>query len=129
MERGKTLYVTEDEVIRVVSNWEAQAEKRDTTVESSEWKTTSGTVADDALVDYAKAHKDEQPMMWSSMESALESYRVAAKERLRRVRDKTPYSQGGRMMLNANSGWMISGSPDKLVRNYNELITTSNRLN
>ena len=83
----------------------------------------------DALVDYAKAHKDEQPMMWSSMESALESYRVAAKERLRRVRDKTPYSQGDRMMLNANSGWMISGSPDKLVRNYNELITTSNRLN
>jgi len=49
--------------------------------------------------------------------------------RLRRVRDKTPYSQGDRMMLNANSGWMISGSPDKLVRNYNELITTSNRLN
>lgn len=85
--------------------------------------------ATDALVDYAKAHKDEQPMMWSSMESALESYRVAAKERLRRVRDKTPYSQGDRMMLNANSGWMISGSPDKLVRNYNELITTSNRLN
>lgn len=83
----------------------------------------------DALVDYAKAHKDEQPMMWSSMESALESYRVAAKERLRRVRDKTPYSQGDRMMLNANSGWMISGSPDKLVRNYNELINTSNRLN
>ena len=85
--------------------------------------------ATDALVDSAKAHKDEQPMMWSSMESALESYRVAAKERLRRVRDKTPYSQGDRMMLNANSGWMISGSPDKLVRNYNELITTSNRLN
>lgn len=82
----------------------------------------------DALIDYAKAHKDEQPMMWSSMESALESYRVAAKERLRRVRDKTPYSQGDRMMLNANSGWMVSGSPDKLVHNYNELISNSNRL-
>lgn len=53
MERGKTLYVTEDEVIRVVSNWRAQAEKRGETVESSEWETTSGTVADDALVDYA----------------------------------------------------------------------------
>lgn len=55
--------------------------------------------------------------------------RVLNKMRLRRVRDKTPYSQGDRMMLNANSGWMISGSPDKLVRNYNELINTSNRLN
>ena len=83
----------------------------------------------DALLDYAKANEDEQPMMWSSMESSLESFRVAAKERLRRVRDKTPYSEGDRMMIQTNSGWMISGTPDKLVRNYNELIDSSNRIN
>ena len=33
---------------------------------------------------------------------------------MRRLRDKTPYSQGDRMMLNAGSGWMVEGSPPRL---------------
>lgn len=82
----------------------------------------------DNLIEFAKKPESEKPMMWSSMESELENYRTAAKQRLRRVRDKTPYTQGDRMMINANSGWMIDGSPEKIIKSYNDLISRSNSL-
>ena len=42
------------------------------------------------------------------------------------MRDKTPYSQGDRMMLNAGSGWMVEGSPQRLMRDYNQLVEAFN---
>ncbi|MFD1711256.1 DUF3829 domain-containing protein [Ottowia sp. GY511] len=81
------------------------------------------------LTDFAKqAPKDELPMMYSSMGSAVEDFLVAAKQRIRRVRDKVPYSQGEKMNLGGGGGWMVNGSPDALVRKYNDLIGASNRL-
>jgi hypothetical protein len=55
------------------------------------------------------------------------SYLTSAKQLMRRVRDKVPYSQGDRMMLNAGSGWMVEGSPQRLLRDYNQLIEAYNR--
>jgi hypothetical protein len=52
---------------------------------------------------------------------------TSAKQLMRRIRDKTPYSQGDRMMLNAGSGWMVEGSPQRLLRDYNQLIDSYNR--
>ncbi|HRA92049.1 MAG TPA: DUF3829 domain-containing protein [Acinetobacter sp.] len=43
------------------------------------------------------------------------------------MRDKTPYSQGDKMMINAGSGWMIEGTPERLLRDYNQLIDAYNR--
>jgi hypothetical protein len=56
-----------------------------------------------------------------------EKFRKAAKERLRRVRDKTPYTKGERMNLNGSSSWMVNGSPGKLIEAYNDLVNRSNR--
>ncbi len=56
------------------------------------------------------------------------SYLTTAKQLMRRIRDKTPYSQGDKMMLgNAGSGWMVEGSPPRLLRDYNQLIDSYNR--
>jgi hypothetical protein len=55
------------------------------------------------------------------------SFLTSAKQMMRRVRDKTPYSTGDRMMINAGSGWMIEGSPQRLLRDYNALIEAYNR--
>jgi hypothetical protein len=55
------------------------------------------------------------------------SFLTSSKQLMRRLRDKTPYSQGDRMMLNAGSGWMIEGSPQRLMRDYNQLIEAFNR--
>jgi hypothetical protein len=59
--------------------------------------------------------------------SSAKSYLVTAKQLMRRIRDKTPYSAGDRMMLNAGSGWMVEGSPQRLLRDYNQLVDGYNR--
>ena len=51
---------------------------------------------------------------------------TTGKQLMRRVRDKVPYSQGDRMMLNAGSGWMVESSPQRLMRDYNELVGAYN---
>jgi hypothetical protein len=55
------------------------------------------------------------------------SFLVTAKQLMRRIRDKVPYSSGDRMMLNAGSGWMVEGSPPRLLRDYNQLVDSYNR--
>ncbi len=55
------------------------------------------------------------------------TFLVTAKQLMRRLRDKTPYSQGDRMMLNAGSGWMVEGSLPRLQHDYNKLIESYNR--
>ena len=46
---------------------------------------------------------------------------------MRRIRDKVPCSQGDRMMLGSGGGWMVEGSPARLLRDYNQLIESYNR--
>jgi hypothetical protein len=59
--------------------------------------------------------------------SNAKSFLTSAKQLMRRIRDKVPYSQGDRMMLNAGSGWMVEGSPQRLMRDYNQLVDSYNR--
>jgi len=60
--------------------------------------------------------------------SNAKSYLVTAKQLMRRIRDNVPYSSGDKMMLgNAGSGWMVEGSPPRLLRDYNQLIDAYNR--
>ena len=55
------------------------------------------------------------------------SFLATAKRLMRRIRDKVPYSSGDKMMLNAGGGWMVEGSPPRLLRDYNQLIESYNR--
>lgn len=60
--------------------------------------------------------------------SNAKSFLVTAKSLMRRIRDKVPYSSGDRMMLSqAGAGWMVEGSPPRLLRDYNQLIDAYNR--
>ena len=88
-----------------------------------------------ALNDYETATKDlenasnadDGQKIGSMFTRSAKSFLTSAKQLMRRVRDKTPYSQGDKMMINAGSGWMIEGSPDRLLRDYNQLIEAYNR--
>lgn len=59
--------------------------------------------------------------------SSAKSFLTSAKQLMRRIRDKTPLSQGDRMMINAGGGEMIEGTPQRLLRDYNGLIDAYNR--
>jgi hypothetical protein len=68
------------------------------------------------------------PKLGSFFLGNAKSYLTTAKQLMRRQRDKTPYSQGEKMMLsNAGSGWMVEGSPPRLMRDYNQLVDAYNR--
>lgn len=83
----------------------------------------------DEAMAYSKANKAEVPTSWFTIENAAEDFRKAAKERIRRVRDKIPYNEGEKMMLTPGSAWMVEGSQEKTVKAYNSLVESSNRLN
>lgn len=82
----------------------------------------------DETMSFGKTSKDAMPGSWHSFESAAEDFRKAAKERVRRVRDKVPYSEGEKMMLKPGSAWMVEGSQEKLIKAYNSLVEASNSL-
>jgi hypothetical protein len=55
------------------------------------------------------------------------SFLTTAKQLMRRIRDKVPYSSGDKMMLSGSgSGWMVQGSPPRLLRDYNQLVDAYN---
>ncbi len=75
---------------------------------------------------YADANKDAK--IGSSFVSSGKSYLTTAKQLMRRVRDKVPYSQGEKMILDTGGGaWMVEGSPARLARDYNQLVGSYNR--
>ena len=63
----------------------------------------------------------------SSFVSSAKSFLTSAKQLMRRLRDKVPYSRGDRMMLEGGGGWMVEGSPARLLRDYNQLVDAYNR--
>jgi hypothetical protein len=73
---------------------------------------------------YAEANKGSK--IGSSFVSDAKSFLVTAKQLMRRVRDKVPYSSGDRMMLESGGGWMVEGSPARLMRDYNQLVDSYN---
>ncbi|MGB8554696.1 MAG: DUF3829 domain-containing protein [Pseudolabrys sp.] len=51
-----------------------------------------------------------------------------AKSFLTTAKQLMPYSSGDKMMLsNAGSGWMVEGSPPRLLRDHNQLVESYNR--
>lgn len=83
----------------------------------------------DEAIAYAKKNSESAASGWSTLERATEDYRKAAKERVRRIRDKVAYSEGEKMMLKPGSGWMVEGSQEKVTKAYNAMIEASNRMN
>ena len=75
---------------------------------------------------YAGANKDDK--IGSSFIGSAKTFLITAKQLMRRVRDKVPYSTGEKMILSSGGGaWMVEGSPARLMRDYNQLVDSYNR--
>ncbi|NEW85732.1 DUF3829 domain-containing protein [Rhodopseudomonas sp. WA056] len=102
----------------------ADAEKPDLTALTAAIDAYGKTVA----ANEAFTEGERNARIGSMFMSNAKSFLVTAKQLMRRHRDKTPYSSGEKMMLsNAGSGWMVEGSPPRLLRDYNQLVDTYNR--
>jgi hypothetical protein len=72
--------------------------------------------------------KDSDAKLGSIFVGNAKSFLTTAKQLMRRVRDKVPYSSGDRMMMQtAGAAWMVEGSPARLLRDYNQLVDSYNR--
>ncbi|HVZ52651.1 MAG TPA: YiiG family protein [Pseudolabrys sp.] len=88
-----------------------------------------------ALAAYEEAVKGAEqasgnggPKLGSFFMGNAKAFLVTGKQLMRRIRDHVPYSSGDRMMLaNHLSGWMVEGSPPRLLRDYNQLVEAYNR--
>lgn len=88
-----------------------------------------------AVADYEAISKETESFVAGNRDAKIgssfvgnaKSYLVTAKQLMRRVRDKVPYSSGDKMMMQSGGGWMIEGSPDRLLRDYNQLVESYNR--
>ncbi len=58
--------------------------------------------------------------------SNAKNFLTSAKQLMRRIRDKVPYSSGDMMNLNGPGGWMVEGSPARVLRDYNQLVDSYN---
>lgn len=78
----------------------------------------------------ATANESGKPISWSVFQNMAGVFLKDTKDRMRRVRDKTPYNDSEQELLkgNGNTGWMVVGSPARILRSYNELVGASNRL-
>ena len=54
--------------------------------------------------------------------SGGENFVKAVKELMRRVREKKPFTGMEREWVGTSSGWMVEGSPDKVIHEYNNMI-------
>jgi len=72
--------------------------------------------------------KDMRYLFISEIVSSAKSYLTTAKQLMRRIRDKTPYGPAEKMNLENGGGWMVEGSPPRLFKDYNDLVSVFNRM-
>jgi hypothetical protein len=82
------------------------------------------------LETYEKANAAEvsKVLLWSSFSSKPVELIKATKALLRRVRDKKPFADSEKMMIDSGSGRMIEGHPDQVLEKYNDLVKAGNSL-
>lgn len=51
-----------------------------------------------------------------------EKFVEAGENLTRRVRDKKPFNSTEASWVGTSAGWMVEGSPDKVVHEYNSLV-------
>ena len=130
-EMGRNLIFQKLNVMKFAKSANAIGADEDATAADLETVVTAFETAVNEMNTYAESHKDEvgKAMMWSMLDSAAEDYLKGLKARLRRVRDKTPYGTGEKMLIRNGNGQMVDGHPDKVADLYNKLVDRSNSVN
>jgi serine/threonine-protein kinase len=59
---------------------------------------------------------------WVSYQRAVQDMTTASLQAMRCVRDRTQFSDWDARELGTGIGWTVDGSPDKIIRGYNDLI-------
>jgi hypothetical protein len=67
--------------------------------------------------------------MASTYFSAGDDLVKSTKELSRRIREHKPFDTIEKQEVGTSAGWMVEGSPDKVIYSYNQLISRRSMLN
>ena len=85
------------------------------------------TVADDALA-YTKIHPQPDTSGWPALTTAGTSLRIAAQQRVNRVRENLDYTAAEKKTLKTDKADTVTGSVESLIKAYNNLVQANNNL-
>ncbi len=77
-----------------------------------------------AMKEQGKGNASMASMYFSAADDLLK----ASKELMRRIRDKEPFDSFESSQLGSAGGWMVDGSPDKVIHAYNQLVSRRSML-
>jgi len=80
------------------------------------------TLIDDWSTTVEQIRTDGSKPMASLYISACDDFTKSAKELMRRVRDGRKFTDTERRQIGMGAGWMVDGSPAKLMKSYNDLL-------
>jgi hypothetical protein len=75
----------------------------------------------EAALNETKNTKSGRPTAGAFLSQA-DDFVKASKDLMRRIRDKKPFSNFDRNLLGTSGGWMVEGSPDKVINVYNRMV-------
>lgn len=84
-------------------------------------------VADDTLA-YTKVNTKQASPKWTILTQASTELRIAAQERIRRVKEKTPYTPAESKLLKGASASKVKGSAPAFIKAYNDMVEANNNL-
>jgi hypothetical protein len=65
---------------------------------------------------------DDSKTMGASYVSSCDEFTKSAKEMMRRIRDNQKFTDSERRFIASGAGWMVDGSPAKVIKAYNDMI-------
>ncbi len=79
------------------------------------------------LNDFITAHKDDiNEATFLSFTMGSKDFLKSAKDLMRRIRDKEPYSTSDKAIMSTGNAWSVEGSPSKVVHIYNTMVDAYN---
>lgn len=65
---------------------------------------------------------DDSKSMGSTYARSCDEFTKASKEMMRRIRDGKKFNDSERRFISTGAGWMVEGSPQKVMKAYNDMI-------
>jgi len=107
-----------------IVNYVQRTKYQDMTADEIQKLTDDLEPAINAMKDAGKG-KSVASVYFNSADELLKS----VKELMRRIRDHKPFDSIEKDELGTSAGWMVEGSPDKVIYSYNQLINQRSLLN
>jgi len=104
-----------------------KAKKIKTLLQNKEFAQISADELSPLIDDFAATvetmrNTETKAMMSDSYVRSCDDFTKASKELMRRIRDGKKFNDSERRFIASGAGWMVEGSPQKVIKAYNDMI-------